>query len=176
MTSKKRKNLQKNRNILRTSRNQHLTYGKAVAEALRRELKNNHTPAKTLGRWTGAGNRTVTNWLGGVRGPSGHHLVSLIGKSDEVFRTVLQLAKRLPPSDSNELGTARMHAVELLKLLECGLTGLNDHLPQATVPIPQPVQIASAVKAPSASGIDSEANESLSGQQKSAGLSMVRQH
>lgn len=176
MTSKKRKTLPKSRNILRTSRNQHLTYGKEVAAALRRELKNNHTAAKTLGRWTGAGNRTVTNWLGGVRGPSGHHLVSLIGKSDEVFRTVLQLAKRLPSPDSNELGTARMHAVELLKLLECGLTSLNDRLPQAPLPVAQSVQVASPLKAPSASRIELEANDSLSGREKSTDLSTVPQH
>jgi hypothetical protein len=162
VTSKKRKNLQKARNILRTSRNQHLSYGKAVADALRRELQSNHAPAKTLRRWTGAGSRTVTNWLGGVRGPSGQHLVSLIGKSDEVFRTVLRLAKRLPTSEQNELGTARMHAAELLKLLESGLTGLSDHLPPATTPLVQAAHLSSTFEASAATKSESGANDSHS--------------
>lgn len=176
MTSKKRKNLQKRRNILRPSRKQHFCYGSAVAEALKRELESNHTTAKTLRRWTGAGSRTVTNWLGGVRGPSGLHLVSLIGKSDEVFRTVLVLANRLPESKGSELGTARMHATELLKLLEHGLTGLNDELAPATAPITQSVQIASALEAPRSSGIESGANKSLSEQQRDAEQSQIRHH
>ena len=72
-------------------------------------------------RWTGARERTVRNWLSGVRGPSAIHLVSLMGNSDEVFRTVLMLAKRLPDPQSNELGAARMHASELLKYLDGGV-------------------------------------------------------
>jgi hypothetical protein len=102
-------------------RAQRLSYEGALSKALWQELKINHNTAKILMRWTGARERTVRNWLSGVRGPSAIHLVSLMGNSDEVFRTVLMLAKRLPDPQSNELGAARMHASELLKYFDGGI-------------------------------------------------------
>lgn len=128
MTSKKCKNLPKKGKLLHigdAALGQNPSYEKAIALALRRELSSNHKTAKIFMRWTGAGDRTVRNWLGGIRGPNGAHLVSLMGKSNEVFRTVLVMAKRLPDPHTNELGAARMHAVELLKFLDGGLSEPN---------------------------------------------------
>jgi hypothetical protein len=45
-------------------------------------------------RWTGAGERSAKNWLGGTRGPTGEHLLSLIRHSDEVLNAVLRLTGR----------------------------------------------------------------------------------
>ena len=49
-------------------------YSQAVAYALKCELGTTHQAAKIVMGWTGAGERTVKNWLAGVSGPSGDHL------------------------------------------------------------------------------------------------------
>ena len=45
-------------------------------------------------RWTGAGERSAKNWLGGTRGPTGEHLLSLIRHSDAVLGAVLRFSGR----------------------------------------------------------------------------------
>ena len=70
------------------------SYARAVAYALRCELGSSHQAVKTIRRWTGAGERTVKNWLGGISGPSGQHLVELIRHSDDVLQVMLILAGR----------------------------------------------------------------------------------
>lgn len=131
MPSKKRKILPKSRKLLRTTtanQERHRYYDKAIALALRRELSGSHNTNKILMRWTGAGGRTVCNWLAGVRGPTSIHLVSLMEQSNEVFRTVLVMAKRMP-TQSEELGAARTHAVELLRFLDDGIPALEGRGP-----------------------------------------------
>ena len=70
------------------------TYAKCVASALRSELGATHQAVKTVIRWTGAGERTVTNWLAGEHGPSGPHLALLAHHSDAVLDAFLNLAGR----------------------------------------------------------------------------------
>ena len=50
-------------------------YHVAVAYTLRNQLGTTHQAVKTVMRWAGAGERTVKNWLAGVSGPSGQHLI-----------------------------------------------------------------------------------------------------
>ncbi len=69
-------------------------YAQAVAHALKCELGSTHQAIKIIRRWTGAGERTVKNWLAGVSGPSGQHLVDLIRNSDDVLTVLLILAGR----------------------------------------------------------------------------------
>ncbi len=69
-------------------------YSLAVAYALKCELGSTHQAVKIIRRWTGAGERTVKNWLAGVSGPSGQHLVDLIRHSDDVLAVMLILAGR----------------------------------------------------------------------------------
>src|SRR4051794_1905189 len=57
-------------------------YALTIAEALTSELKGTHRAIKTVTKWTGASERTAKNWLSGRRGPSGQHLIVLLGKSD----------------------------------------------------------------------------------------------
>jgi hypothetical protein len=45
-------------------------------------------------RWTRANERTAKNWLSGVNGPSGEHLLEIIRNSDLAFECVLRLADR----------------------------------------------------------------------------------
>jgi hypothetical protein len=69
-------------------------YPRAVAYALKCELGSTHQAVKIIRRWTGAGERTVKNWLAGISGPSGQHLVDLIRNSDDVLTVLLILAGR----------------------------------------------------------------------------------
>ena len=69
-------------------------YPQAVAYALKCELGSTHQAVKIIRRWTGAGERTVKNWLAGISGPSGQHLVDLIRHSDDVLAVLLILAGR----------------------------------------------------------------------------------
>jgi hypothetical protein len=60
-------------------------YPMAIAYALKSELGSTHQAVKIVMRWTGAGERTVKNWLAGFSGPCGQHLVNLIRNSDGVL-------------------------------------------------------------------------------------------
>src|SRR5712691_8683436 len=66
----------------------------AIAYALRNQLGTTHQAIKIVMGWTGAGEPTVKNWLAGVSGPSGQHLVDLIRHSDDVLEVLLILAGR----------------------------------------------------------------------------------
>ena len=69
-------------------------YAPAIAEALASELKGTRRAIKTVAKWTGASERTAKNWLSGKRGPSGQHLIALLGQSDALLDRVLVLAGR----------------------------------------------------------------------------------
>src|SRR5262249_12937092 len=69
-------------------------YPVAIAHALQNQLGTTHQAVKMIMRWTGAGERTVKNWLAGASGPSGQHLVDLIRHSDKVLEALLFLAGR----------------------------------------------------------------------------------
>jgi hypothetical protein len=84
-----------------------LPYRAAIADALQRELGTTHQAVKIIRRWTGAGERTVKNWLVGVSGPSGQHLVDLIRNSDEVLETLLLLADRPQIAAAGKVVVAR---------------------------------------------------------------------
>jgi hypothetical protein len=71
-----------------------LSYPRAIAAALRGELGATHQAIKIVMRWTGAGERSAKNWLGGTRGPTGEHLLSLVRNSDAVLDAVLRLSGR----------------------------------------------------------------------------------
>ena len=69
-------------------------YPRAVAYALKAELGSTHQAVKIIRKWTGAEERTVKNWLAGISGPSGQHLIDLIRHSDHVLAVLLFLAGR----------------------------------------------------------------------------------
>jgi hypothetical protein len=76
------------------AREQQADYASSISGALRSQLGNSHQAIKTLMRWTGANERTTKNWLSGVNGPSGEHLIEIMRNSDLVFESVLELADR----------------------------------------------------------------------------------
>src|SRR5262245_35268355 len=71
-----------------------LDYAASIATALRGELGDSHQAIKTVMRWTGATDRTAKNWVTGIRGPTGEHLISLARHSDAIFEVIIRAAGR----------------------------------------------------------------------------------
>ena len=71
-----------------------LVYARAIRQALRSELGPTHQANKTIRLWTGAGERTIKNWLNGSSGPRGEHLLLLACHSDDIFEAILALTER----------------------------------------------------------------------------------
>lgn len=93
-------------------------YISIVAETLNRQLGRTHQAVKTIRRWTGAGERTVKNWLAGRCGPSGPHLVALIRHSDPVLEAVLRMADRPDIAAANSLFALRDEFAATLKRID----------------------------------------------------------
>lgn len=103
-------------------------YAAALAAALRSELGGMRAAAKTLMRWTGAGERTAKAWLAGISGPSGDHLISLLRHSDAAFAAVLRISGRHTISGRDDLVVARRYLVDALAALDKA-TGSSDGPP-----------------------------------------------
>lgn len=99
-------------------------YIEAIAEALRAELGDTRHTVKIAMRWTGAGERTVRNWLSGASGPSGEHLVALAGHSDRVWRAVLTLVGRNDTFVAGNLITLREQLAEMLRYVDLKITDI----------------------------------------------------
>lgn len=67
-------------------------YAVAIEVALKREIGTSRHAVKTLARMTTASERTVQNWLSGVRGPNGVHLILLAQNFASVRSTIMFLA------------------------------------------------------------------------------------
>ena len=104
--------------VSRRDRDDGRTYAASLAAALRVELEGTRAAAKTVMRWTGAGERTVKTWLGEISGPSGEHLISLMRHSDAVFAVVLSLSDRTPIGVADDLALVRQHLLDAMAALE----------------------------------------------------------
>ena len=69
-------------------------YAEMLATALRLEFADRRFAVKTVGRWTGASDRTVKNWFSGASLPNGDHLIALVARSDMALETVLAASRR----------------------------------------------------------------------------------
>jgi hypothetical protein len=103
-------------------------YPSAIAYALRNELGSTHQAVKIIMRWTGAGERTVKNWLAGTSGPSGQHLVDLIRHSDDVLEVLLVLAGRQHIMAAKKLVDVRKTLAETVERIDI-LIGDGDFTP-----------------------------------------------
>ena len=95
-----------------------LSYPRAIAAALRGELGETHQAIKIVMRWTGAGERTAKNWLGGTRGPTGEHLLSLVRNSDAVLNAVLRLSGRDVVLPQMSLCQQRLGLVKIIENID----------------------------------------------------------
>lgn len=93
-------------------------YAMAVAYALKSQLGTTHRAVKIIMRWTGAGERTVKNWLSGVSGPNGQHLVDLMRHSDEVLDILLLMAGRKQIAAAKKLVDVRNKLAETIQQVD----------------------------------------------------------
>lgn len=100
------------------------SFAKAVAFALKNELGSTHQAVKIIMRWTGAGERTVKNWLAGTSGPSGEHLIDLVRHSDDVLEAFLILSGRQQLVATQKLAAARNKLEETVEQIDA-LIGKN---------------------------------------------------
>ena len=94
------------------------SYPRAIAYALKCELGPTHQAVKTIRKWTGAGERTVKNWLAGISGPSGQHLVDLIRNSDDVLQVLLIMAGRNQTVVVQHLGDVRNQLMQTVEKID----------------------------------------------------------
>ncbi|WP_020067305.1 hypothetical protein [Paraburkholderia caledonica] len=88
MLRETRKKLPSGQNLGLTARE----YAVAIEVALKRETGTSRHAVKTLARMTHASERTVQNWLSGVRGPNGVHLILLAQNFASVRSAIMFLA------------------------------------------------------------------------------------
>lgn len=93
-------------------------YCQAIAYALKSELGSTHQATKVVMGWTGAGERTVKNWLAGISGPSGDHLVKLIRHSEYVLQVLLILGGRQRVAAAERLVGFRDKLAETLQQVD----------------------------------------------------------
>jgi hypothetical protein len=93
-------------------------YPRAIAYALKCELGSTHQAVKIIRKWTGAGERTVKNWLAGISGPSGQHLVDLIRNSDDVLQVLLIMAGRHQTVVVQGLGDVRNQLMQTVEKID----------------------------------------------------------
>jgi hypothetical protein len=93
-------------------------FAAAIASALRNALGDTRRAVKSVMSWTGANERTVKNWLAGVSGPSGEHLIELVRKSDAVAEAFLTIAGRRDIVDAKRLINAHRRLAEMLELVD----------------------------------------------------------
>lgn len=74
-------------------------------------------------RWTGVSERTAKYWLSGEKGPSGENLVVLLGQSEEVLKSVLQLAGRDQLAATNQLIATREDLLNALNAVDVLIKG-----------------------------------------------------
>jgi hypothetical protein len=93
-------------------------YSAAIAYALQSQLGTTHQAVKIVMKWTGAGERTVKNWLAGLSGPSGQHLIDLMRHSDEVLEILLVLAGRQQIAAAKKVVDVRNKLAETVERID----------------------------------------------------------
>ena len=89
-----------------------------IATCLRDSFGDDPAAAKSLMRITGAGERTVKNWLQGKNAPSGENLIALIQQSDDVLDTVLLLSDRHEILAMKKMVDARDELLRIVELID----------------------------------------------------------
>ncbi len=96
----------------------HEQYAQGIAQALKAELGSTHQTVKTLMKWTNASERTVKNWLAGVSGPRGEHLIALVRHSDVALDTFLLMAQRQPTIVASVLPSLRVRLLMAVETID----------------------------------------------------------
>lgn len=93
-------------------------YANQISAALRFELGNSARATKTIMSWTDSSDRTARNWMNGMGGPSGPHLISLMRESPAILAVVLELSNRPELQLTDDLHAAEVALSKALGSLE----------------------------------------------------------
>jgi hypothetical protein len=89
-----------------------------LSESLRESFGDSRAVAKSLMRITGAGERTVKNWLEGKNLPCAENLINLASHSDEILYAFLFLADREHIAVNIELEAVRTKMIDLVEHID----------------------------------------------------------
>lgn len=90
----------------------------ALALALKEEFGALASSVKTVARLTNSNERAVRNWFDGKNSPSADNLVILMRHSDQILRTVLELADRRDLVLAVGLSGLRTQLVDVLAAID----------------------------------------------------------
>ncbi|MDC7812786.1 hypothetical protein [Sphingomonas koreensis] len=94
------------------------TLSAALALALKTEFGALASSVKTVARLTNSNERAVRNWFDGKNSPSADNLVILMRHSDQIVRTVLELADRRDLVLAVGLSGLRAQLVDVLAAID----------------------------------------------------------
>ncbi|MBA3054269.1 MAG: hypothetical protein FP826_04900 [Sphingomonadales bacterium] len=94
------------------------TLSAALALALKTEFGALASSVKTVARLTNSNERAVRNWFDGKNSPSADNLVILMHHSDQILRTVLELADRRDLVLAVGLSGLRAQLVDVLAAID----------------------------------------------------------
>ena len=90
----------------------------ALALALKQEFGELPSSVKTVAKLTNSNERAVRNWFDGKNSPSADNLVILMRHSDQILRTVLELADRRDLVLAVGLSGLRAQLVDVLSAID----------------------------------------------------------
>ncbi|MDG5749163.1 hypothetical protein P8Q88_13360 [Qipengyuania sp. XHP0207] len=90
----------------------------ALALALKQEFGALPSSVKTVAKLTSSNERAVRNWFDGKNSPSADNLVILMRHSDQILRTVLELADRRDLMLAVGLAGLRAQLVDVLSAID----------------------------------------------------------
>jgi hypothetical protein len=95
-------------------------FAQAIADALKEELARGAS-IKTIMAWTGAGERTVKEWLAGSNAPRAFQLESLFRSSEAVYERVMIRTGRKPVVNRHRLEAVRGQLTGLAEAIDAAL-------------------------------------------------------
>jgi hypothetical protein len=104
----------------RTRQEQAREFAQAVADALKEEVARGAS-IKTIMAWTGAGERTVKEWLAGSNAPRAFQLECLIRSSEVVYERVMIRTGRKPVVNRQRLEAVRGQLTGLAGAIDAAL-------------------------------------------------------
>lgn len=98
------------------------TFTSVISKTLRDAFGGNRGAVKSLMQITGAGERTVKNWLEGKNAPNGENLIELVYHSDAVLEAFLLMSGHHEILAMKKLINARDTLVQMIEFIDVLVT------------------------------------------------------
>ena len=94
------------------------SFAEAMATLLRKAYGGRHSAVKVVATAIGANERAVKTWFEAKNGPSGEHVIRLMGHSDEMLDGILAIAGKRQFAVGMEIKRAKLALESALRTLE----------------------------------------------------------